>query len=292
MKLADMKTVSVFGTGLMGNGIAQVMALQGYKVFMRDMRQDLVEAGLENVKKSLQKATAREIIKEKQAKNALAMITLTTDVEEAAKAADFVVEAIPEKMDSKKEFFKQIDGICKEETIFASNTSTLSITEIATATNRPERFIGTHFFNPVPQMKLVEIIRGLLTSNETMEITEKLMVKIGKEPIIVKDAPGFAVNRLIFALFLEASRMVEAGIASPDDIDKGARLGLGHRMGPFETLDLVGLDARLNNLNAMYEMTGDPAMKPPELLKKLVNSGYLGKKPGSKGGYYTYFGLE
>ncbi|MFC1914389.1 3-hydroxyacyl-CoA dehydrogenase family protein [Chloroflexota bacterium] len=292
MKFEDIKTVSVFGAGLMGNGIAQVMALQGYKVFMRDMSQELVEAGLESVKKSLQKATEREIIKEEQAKSALALITLTANVEEAAKAADFVVEAIPEKMDLKKEFFKQINGICKEETIFATNTSTLSITEIAAATNRPERFIGTHFFNPVPQMKLVEIIGGLLTSNETIETSKKLMVKIGKEPIIIKDAPGFAVNRLLFAIYHEASRMLETGIASPEDIDKGARLGLGHRMGPFETLDLVGLDARLNNLNAMYEMTGDPAMKPPELLKKLVISGYVGRKRGSKGGYYTYFGLE
>jgi 3-hydroxybutyryl-CoA dehydrogenase len=292
MKLEDIRTVSVFGAGLMGNGIAQVMALQGYKVFMRDLSQELVEAGLESIKKSLQKATEREIIKDEQAKKALSLITLTTDLEEAATPADFVVEVIPEKMDLKKDFFKQIDAVCKKEAIFATNTSTLSITDMATATERPENFIGTHFFNPVPQMKLVEIIRGLLTSDETMNTTRNLLLKMGKEPIIVKDAPGFAVNRLIFAIFLEASRMVETGIASPEDIDKGARLGLGHRMGPFETLDMVGLDARLNNLNAMYEMTGNPAMMPPDLLKKLVISGYFGKKRGSKGGYYKYFGLE
>ena len=292
MKLEDIKTVSVFGAGLMGNGIAQVMALQGYKVFLRDISQELVEAGLENVKKSLGKATEKGIITEEQAQATVARITLTTDIEEAAKPADFVVEAIPEKPEMKQEFFKQIDGVCKKEAIFATNTSTLSITEIASATERPEQFIGMHFFNPVPLMKLVEIIRGLMTSDETTKIAESLASKLGKETIVVQDAPGFVVSRLGLALFLEASKILEVGIAPPDAIDKGMRLGYAHRMGPFETVDLVGLDARLNNINAMYESTHDPFWKPPQLLKKLVKAGYIGKKRGSKGGYYTYFGLE
>jgi 3-hydroxybutyryl-CoA dehydrogenase len=149
-----------------------------------------------------------------------------------------------------------------------------------------------HFFNPVPLMKLVEIVKGLLTSDETIELTRKLVLKLGKEPIIVEDSPGFASTRLGVALFLEASRMLEEGVASVEHIDKAMRLGYGHRMGPFETCDLVGLDARLNNINAVYEATSDPSWKPPKLLKQLVSAGYLGKKTGSKGGYYTYFGFE
>ena len=292
MKFEDVKTVSVFGAGLMGNGIAQVMALQGYKVFLRDISQELVEAGLENVKKSLGKATEKGIITEEQAQATVARITLTTNIEEAAEPADFVVEAIPEKMELKQEFFKQIDGVCKKEAVFASNTSTLGITEIASATERPEQFIGMHFFNPVPLMKLVEIIRGLLTSDETAKTTEKLAVKLDKEPIIVNDFPGFVASRLGAALFLEAHKVLDDGVTTPDAIDKGMKLGYGHRMGPFETVDLVGLDARLNNINALYESTHDPFWKPPQLLKKLVKAGYIGKKRGSKGGYYTYFGLE
>jgi len=220
------------------------------------------------------------------------MITGTIDMEEVVKEADVIIEAIPERLDAKKELFKQFDKVCKEEAIFATNTSTLSITEIASATERPENVIGMHFFNPVPLMKIVEIVKGLLTSEETIENTRKLVLKLGKEPTIAKDSPGFASSRLGVALFLEASRMLEEGVASAEDIDKAMRLGYAHRMGPFETCDLVGLDARLNNINALYEATRDPAWKPPQLLKQLVSAGYLGKKPGSKGGYYTYLGFE
>jgi len=231
-------------------------------------------------------------LSQEQAEETLSRITTTTVIEEAAKTADFVIEAIPEKLELKKEFFKQLDGVCKEEAILATNTSTLSITEIASVTKRPEKVVGMHFFNPVVLMRLVEIVKGLLSSDETIEITRKLVLKMGKEPIIVDDSPGFASSRLGLAQYLEASRMLEEGVASIEDIDKGMRLGYGHRMGPFETCDLVGLDARLNNLNAMYEATRDPLWRPPQLLKRLVMSGYLGRKSGSKGGYYTYFGLE
>lgn len=276
----------------MGHGIAQIMAQQGYKVLLGDVRQELLDTALERVKRSLQKLAEKGKIGLGEVEGTLAMITGTIDIKELAKDADFVIEAIPEKLDAKKGLFKQLDEVCREETIFATNTSTLSITELASVTERPKKFIGMHFFNPVPLMNIVEIVKGLLTSDETTEITRKLVLKLGKEPIIVKDSPGFASSRLGLALFLEASRMLEEGVASAADIDKAMRLGYGHRMGPFETCDLVGLDARLNNINAVYEATRDPAWKPPQLLKQLVSAGYLGKKPGSKGGYYTYFGFE
>ena len=292
MEAEDMKIISVFGAGTMGHGIAQIMAQQGYKVLLGDVRQELLDTALERVKRSLQKLAEKGKIGLGEVEGTLAMITGTIDIKELAKDADFVIEAIPEKLDAKKGLFKQLDEVCREETIFATNTSTLSITELASVTERPKKFIGMHFFNPVPLMNIVEIVKGLLTSDETTEITRKLVLKLGKEPIIVKDSPGFASSRLGVALFLEASRMLEEGVASAADIDKAMRLGYGHRMGPFETCDLVGLDARLNNINAVYEATRDPAWKPPQLLKQLVSAGYLGKKPGSKGGYYTYFGFE
>lgn len=292
MEFEAIKVISVFGAGTMGHGIAQIMAQQGYKVLLGDVRQELLDTALERAKRSLQKLAEKGKIGLGEVEGTLAMITGTIDIKELAKDADFVIEAIPEKLDAKKGLFKQLDEVCREETIFATNTSTLSITELASVTERPKKFIGMHFFNPVPLMNIVEIVKGLLTSDETTEITRKLVLKLGKEPIIVKDSPGFASSRLGLALFLEASRMLEEGVASAADIDKAMRLGYGHRMGPFETCDLVGLDARLNNINAVYEATRDPAWKPPQLLKQLVSAGYLGKKPGSKGGYYTYFGFE
>jgi len=292
MKFEAIKVISIFGAGTMGHGIAQITAQQGYKVFLGDISQELLDTALDRVKRSLQKLAEKGKISQDEIEGTLSMITGTIDMEEVAKEADFIIEAIPERLDAKKELFKQFDKVCKEEAIFATNTSTLSITEIASATERPEKVIGMHFFNPVPLMNIVEIVKGLLTSNETIENTRKLVLKLGKEPTIAKDSPGFASSRLGVALFLEASRMLEEGVASAEDIDKAMRLGYAHRMGPFETCDLVGLDARLNNINALYEATRDPAWKPPQLLKQLVSAGYLGKKPGSKGGYYTYFGFE
>jgi len=292
MEAEDIKIISVFGAGMMGHGIAQIMAQQGYQVLLGDVRQELLDAALDRVKKSLQKLAEKGRINQGEVEGTLSRITGTTDMEELARNTDFLIEAIPERLDTKKELFKQLDKVCREETLFAINTSTLSITELASVTERPEKFIGMHFFNPVPLMNIVEVVKGLLTSDETTEITRKLVLKSGKEPTIIQDSPGFASSRLGVALFLEACRMLEEGVASAEDIDKTMRLGYGHRMGPFETCDLVGLDARLNNINAIYEATRDPAWKPPQLLKQLVSAGYLGKKPGSKGGYYAYFGFE
>ncbi len=292
MKLEDIKTVSVFGAGLMGSGIAHVMALNGYKVYMRDINQELVKAGLDSIKKNMQRAAEKSLLTNEQVNKAVAAIIPTTDIAEAARAADFVVEAIPEKLVLKQELFREIDNFCKPETIFATNTSTLSITEVGSATKRPDKFIGMHFFNPVPIMELVEIIKGIVTSPETIKTTEELAAKLGKQSITVVNSPGFVVSRLGIVLFQEASRILQEGLALPDAIDRGLKLGYRHRMGPFETVDLVGLDARLNNLNALWESTLDPTWRPPQLLKSLVAAGYLGKKRGSRGGYYTYFGLE
>ena len=291
MEVEVIKTISIFGAGTMGHGIAQIMAQQGYRVLLGDVKQDLLDTAIDRVKKSLQKLAEKGKIDQDEAKGTLSRITGTTDMEKVAGNADFLIEAIPERLDAKKELFRQLDKVCRVETIFATNTSTLSITEIASVTERPERFIGMHFFNPVPLTSMVEIVKGLLTSDEITELTRKLVLDLGREPIIVKDSPGFASSRLGVALFLEASRMLEEGVASAEDIDKAMKLGYGHRMGPFETCDLVGLDARLNNINALYEATHDPLWQPPQLLKQLVSASYLGKKPGSKGGYYAYFGL-
>lgn len=292
MKLENIKVISVLGAGTMGSGIAQIAAQQGYPVFLRDISQQQVDTGLERMRNSLQKAVQKGLMAESDAKLAMSLVTGTADLKKAVQSADFIIEAIPEKLVLKRELFRELDGLCKQEAILATNTSTISITELASLTQKPQRFIGMHFMNPVSQMKLVEIVTGLLTSDETIEVTRQLALKLGKEPIIISDSPGFATSRLGIALFIEASRMLEEGIASVADIDKAMRLGYGHRMGPFETCDLVGLDARLNNINALYESTYDLMWRPPRLLKKLVMAGYWGKKPGSKGGYYTYFGLD
>jgi len=292
MKLENIKVISVLGAGTMGSGIAQIAAQQGYPIFLRDISQQQVDTGLEQMRNSLQKAVQKGLMAESDAKLAMSLVTGTADLKKAVQSADFIIEAIPEKLVLKRELFRELDGLCKQEAILATNTSTISITELASLTQKPQRFIGMHFMNPVSQMKLVEIVTGLLTSDETTEVTRQLALKLGKEPIIISDSPGFATSRLGIALFIEASRMLEEGIASVADIDKAMRLGYGHRMGPFETCDLVGLDARLNNINALYESTYDLMWRPPRLLKKLVMAGYWGKKPGSKGGYYTYFGLD
>jgi 3-hydroxybutyryl-CoA dehydrogenase len=282
MNIQDIKVISVLGGGTMGIGIAQVMAYKGYKVYLRDINKDLVNGALDRIKKNLQKMVELKKITEPEVAEIMTRIIGTTEIQAAVKDADFIVEAIPEKIELKKETYKEVQKFCKADTILASNTSTLSITELAAVTDRPQKYIGMHFMNPVPQMSLVEIVTGLLSS---------LILKLGKEPIVIKDTPGFATTRLGVALFLEASKMLEEGVASVDDIDKAMRIGYGHRMGPFETCDLVGLDARLNNINALYESTRDLTWKPPQLLKKLVSAGFLGTKPASKGGYYQYFGI-
>lgn len=288
----EIKKIAVIGAGTMGHGIAQVCAQAGFQISLQDLKKELVKGGQERIKRFLQGSVERQKIRQEEAAAVLARIKGTTSLNEAAGDADLIIEAIIEDMKLKKELFKRLAGICKKETVLTSNTSTLSITEIASATDKPEKVAGMHFFNPAQLMKPVEIIRGRLTSDETLEHVKSLTSRLDKIPIVVKDSPGFVSTRLGVALFLEASRMLEEDVASVMDIDMGAKLFYGHKMGPFETCDLVGLDARLNNLESLYQATGDPKWAPPSLLKQLVASGYLGKKPGSKGGYYTYFGFE
>ncbi|TAK29464.1 MAG: 3-hydroxyacyl-CoA dehydrogenase family protein [Chloroflexota bacterium] len=250
-----------------------------------------MQRGLDRIKKYLKGSVERQKITEKESTDSVNRITGIIDFEEAAREVDLVIEAVPEDMKLKKEIFLALAKSCRGEAILASNTSTLSITEIASVSDRPEKVIGMHFFNPVQFMKPVEIVKGVLTSEDTIGSIEALALKLDRIPVIVKDSPGFASTRLGVSLFLEASQMLEEGVASKD-IDTGARLFYGHRMGPFETCDLVGLDARLNNLNALYQSTSNPKWAAPLLLKQLVASGYWGNKPGSNGGYYTFFGLE
>ena len=283
--------VAVVGAGTMGHGIAQICAQAGLPVRLYDQTDAFVQTGLNRIKSFLNKSIERKKMTESESLEVLGRIQGTISLDEAVQSADLVIEAIPEDMKLKKEFFKGLVGKCKASAIWASNTSTLSITEIASVTDRPGEFIGLHFFNPVQLMKPIEIIRGILTTDETAEAAKALTLKLQKTPILVKDSPGFASTRLGVALFLEASKMLEEGVASIKDIDTGAKLFYGHRMGPFETCDLVGLDARLNNLKSLLESTGDPKWAPPLLLKQLVASSYLGDKPGSKGGYYAYFGV-
>jgi len=292
MKIEDVRTIAVLGAGTMGHGIAQVCAQNGFQVKLEDIKEEFVQGGIERIRRFLQGSIERGKMTKEEADVVLSRIKGTVDLSEAVKDVELVIEAIVENMEMKKELFRRVDEISKREAVLASNTSILSITEVASVTSRPEKVVGMHFANPAQLMKPIEIIKGVSTSDDTVELIKSLTLRFGKTPIVVKDSPGFASSRLGLALFLEASKMLEEGVASVKDIDMGAKLFYGHRMGPFETGDLVGLDARLNNLNAMYQATGDPKWRAPLLLKQLVISGYLGKKPGSKGGYYTYFGLE
>lgn len=292
MKIEDVKTIALLGAGTMGHGIAQILAGAGYNVMMRSRQQATIESGLGRIKSSLQKLVERGKMSKEDSEKLLSRISVTTDLATAVKDADIVIETIAENMELKKGLIKEVAGICKKDAVLTTNTSTLSVTEIASATDSPDKVVGSHFFNPVPLMQAVEIVRGVLTSDDTVELVKSLALKLNKTPVVVKDSPGFASTRLGVALFMEASKMVEEGVASVKDIDMGAKLFYGHRMGPFETCDVVGLDARLNNLRSLYQATGDPKWAPPLLLKQLVAAGYLGKKPGSKGGYYKFLGIE
>jgi 3-hydroxybutyryl-CoA dehydrogenase len=291
MYIQDIHTVAVIGAGTMGHGISQVLAGSDYNVIMMDIKQAAVSDGLRRIENSLKRLIDKDKISREQSQSVLSKISTTIDLKKITEA-DFIIESVNEDMDLKKEIFKEVSLMSKKKTVFATNTSTLSITEIASSTDRPERFIGMHFFNPVPLMKPVEVIKGVLTSEATVKLAINLVKEIGKIPISVKDSPGFASTRLGVALFVEASRMLEEGVASVKDIDTGAKLFYGHKMGPFETCDIIGLDARLNNMLSMHLATGDPKWSPPLLLKQLVSAGYLGNKPNSKGGYYTYFGID
>ncbi len=283
----EIKKIGVLGAGSMGNGIAQVAAQAGYQVVMRDIEDRFVENGLKNINAFLTKSVEKGKMTEEQKKEILSRIKGTTQMEEL-KDVDFVIEAVFEDLELKRTVFKALDELTAPHVILTTNTSSMSITEIAMATKRPEKVAGMHFFNPAPLMKLVEVIRGYHTNDETVQIVMEMSKKMGKEPVEVKkDTPGFIVNRLMIPHFIEAIRMLEEGVASREDIDKAVKLGLNYPMGPFELMDLTGIDIALHVTEYLYkELNKESKWSTPPLLKSMIRAGKLGRK--TKGGWYQY----
>jgi 3-hydroxybutyryl-CoA dehydrogenase len=277
--------VTVIGAGTMGHGIAQVAAVGGFNVVLNDVSDDFLEAAQSRIRHDLLKAIEIGKLTTDEMHAALGRIELEAKMEHAAENADLVIEAVPEKIDMKLVLFARLDQVCSPHTIFASNTSGLSITEMAGATRRPHQFIGMHFFNPVHKMKLIEIIRGLETNNDTFVVAETVSKKMGKETVEVKESPGFVTSRINALIGNEAFYLLQEGVASARDIDKALKLGLNHPMGPFEMIDLVGLDTRLNILNFLHQTLGEK-YRPCPLLVKYVKAGRLGKKV--RKGVYEY----
>lgn len=280
-----MKKVFVLGAGTMGAGIVQAFAQKGHEVIVRDIKDEFVQRGIAGIDKGLTRLVSKGKMTEEVKAEILGRISGTTDMNMAADC-DLVVEAAIENMKIKKEIFAELDKICKPETILASNTSSLSITEVASATGRPDKVIGMHFFNPAPVMKLVEIIRGMATSQETFDAVKELSVAIGKEPVEVAEAPGFVVNRILIPMINEASFILQEGIATVEDIDSAMKFGAGHPMGPLALGDLIGLDVCLAIMDVLYTETGDTKYRASSILRKYVRAGWLGRKSGK--GFYDY----
>ena len=297
MKIEDIRKIGIVGAGVMGHGIAQVCARHGYEVIMIDISDEILQKALELIKSGpfgLMRLVEKGKITEEDVDKIMSRIKTSTKYEDLADV-DYVIEAVPEVIDLKKKIFSQLDEICKEETIFASNTSGIMITDLASAVKRKEKFIGMHWFNPAPVMKLIEVVRGALTSDETFNVTVELCKRLGKIPIPANDAPGFFTTRFITSWLLEAIRLFERGIAGIKEIDEMCKLAFGFPMGPFELMDLIGLDTMLHIAEYLYSETGESHLAPPVMLKKLVLSGYLGSKkykPASRGGWYDYYEIE
>jgi len=280
-----MKKVCVLGAGTMGAGIAQAFAAKGYEVILRDIKDEFVQKGLAGINKNFSKMVAKGKMEEAKKEEILSNITGTVDLNMAADC-DLVVEAAVENMEIKKQIFAELDKICKPETILASNTSSLSITEVASATKRTDKVIGMHFFNPAPVMKLVEIIKGMATSQETFDAIKEISLAIGKDPVEVAEAPGFVVNKILVPMINEAVGILAEGIASAEDIDKAMMLGANHPMGPLALGDLIGLDVCLAIMDVLYKETGDSKYRAHTLLRKYVRAGLLGRKSGR--GFHNY----
>jgi 3-hydroxybutyryl-CoA dehydrogenase len=273
------KKIGVVGAGQMGSGIVQVAAQSGFQVILNDIDETFIRNGMESIRKSLQILVKKGKIGEQEVEALFSRINCTVDLSEVGKESDFIIEAVPENLSLKKRIFENLDRICPGHTIFASNTSSLSITEIAAATKRPDKVIGMHFSNPVPVMRNVELIKGMVTSEETLEITKNLAIDLGKEVILAKDLPGFCGNRLLLLFLNEAFYVLMEGIATAEDIDKEIRLGLRHPMGPLELSDFIGLDTVLAILDYLHKECGEK-YRPCPLLRQYVRAGYLGVKTG------------
>ena len=279
------RTIGLVGAGTMGSGIAQAGALSGYDVTMQDISDEQVAKGIKGITKSLERLAARDKISSTDQSSALARIEGTTTLDDLAEC-DVVIEAATENMDLKIAVFAQLDALCKSDTILASNTSSLSITRLAAATRRPDRVIGLHFFNPVPIMKLVEIVRALQTSDETFTEMDTLTRQLGKEPVSVQDSPGFVVNRMLVPMINEAIFVLHEGIASAEEIDTAMKLGANHPIGPLALADMIGIDVCLFVMEILHNDFADSKFRPCPLLKKMVNAGYLGRKSGR--GFFHY----
>jgi len=285
--MPEIKTVAVLGCGLMGSGIAEISAKAGYQTWVREITDELAQKGKTNIEKSLGRAVEKGKLPAEDRDAAVSRIHSTTELE-ALQDADIIIEAVTEDLDLKNQMFHTLDRVCGERTIFASNTSSLTIADMAAATKRPDRVVGLHFFNPVPVMKLVEVVRTIATSDETFRHAFAFARSLGKEPISAKDTSGFVVNRLLVPYMLDAIRCLEQGLATIEDIDKGMVLGTAYPMGPFTLSDFVGIDTLYRIAEIMFEEYREARFAPPPLLKRMVTMGYFGRK--TKRGFYDYTG--
>jgi 3-hydroxybutyryl-CoA dehydrogenase len=277
--MPEIKTIAVVGAGIMGRGIAYVAALRGYRTILEDILPTSLRRAESEIRGNLDKAVELGKVKKEDAEGAMGRLEFATSLEDAAREADMVIEAVPEEFDSKEEIFRLLDRICRPNTVLATNTSSLSITEIAAVTERPQNVVGMHFFNPVHKMKLIEIIKATKTDDESLQAAITVGRRMGKETVVINEAPGFITSRINAMIGNEAFYMLEAGIASAEDIDKALKLGLNHPMGPFEMVDLVGLDTRLSILRYLHQTLGEK-FRPAPLLERFVAEGRLGRKVG------------